>query len=132
MVADWAKRRFVFSMALMISLAGCATGGTTGARRGSSTRLVEADFADYVSQDILTVIQRLRPQWLRTRGGGTAQGKAIIQVIIDGQRYNGGPDVLRSVRAESVEEVSYMNAADATTRYGTDMAGGAIVVVTKH
>ena len=99
---------------------------------GSSNRLVEADFAEYVSQDILTVIQRLRPQWLRVRGGGTAQGKAVIQIFIDGQRQNGGPDVLRGMSANSVQEVEFMNARDATTRYGTDMAGGAIVVTTKH
>lgn len=132
MLVNAAKRRALLVLGLVLGLGACASSGAGTARRGSSNRLVAADFEEYASQDILTVIQRMRPTWLRVRGGGTAQGKAVIQVFVDGMQQNGGPDVLRGIRASSVEEVSFMNASDATTRYGTNMAGGAIEVKTKH
>jgi hypothetical protein len=36
------------------------------------------------------------------------------------------------MRATDVEELRYLNARDATTMYGTDMAAGAIQVITKR
>jgi hypothetical protein len=94
--------------------------------------LTEADIESDQSLDLYSIIQRHRPQWLRVRGAVTTSGPVTIAVIIDGTRQQGGVDVLRSLRGSEVQEVSFMNARDATTRYGTDMTGGAIVVVTRH
>jgi hypothetical protein len=41
-------------------------------------------------------------------------------------------EILRSIRAGDVEEARFLNARDATTRYGTDMTAGAIEVVTRR
>lgn len=129
----WMKRRIVFAAGLFLALGACATSGAGGGTsRGSSTRLTEADIASDQSLDLYTIIQRRRPQWLQVRGGVTTSGPVTIAVILDGQRQQGGLDYLRSIRGSDVEEVRYMNARDATTRYGTNMTGGAIVVVTKH
>ena len=49
-------------------------------------------------------------------------------VFIDDIRQPGGVDVLRSTRVTDLLEVRYMNARDATTRYGTDMISGAILI----
>jgi hypothetical protein len=50
-------------------------------------------------------------------------------VYIAGVRQQGGPAVLRQVRFGDVREIQYLGGVDATTRYGTDHAGGAILVI---
>lgn len=122
------------SLALVVGLGACASSGTgTGtAPRGSSTRIVASDFEEMASEDVYTIVQRMRPRWLQVRGGTTAQGRALTAIFIDGVRQSGSVEILRGLRGSDVEEVRYMNARDATTRWGTDMMGGAIEVFTKH
>lgn len=120
-------------LAFSVALGACASsGGGSSSSRSSSTRLTAAELEVDASQDLYTVIQRRRPQWLQNRAPATAQGRQQISVILDGVRQQGGPEVLRSMRAGDVEEVRFLNARDATTRYGTDMTAGAIEVVTKR
>ena len=119
-------------LALSVALGACASGGGSSPSRSSSARLTAAELEVDASQDLYTVIQRRRPQWLQNRAPATAQGRQQISVILDGVRQQGGPEVLRSMRAGDVEEVRFLNARDATTRYGTDMTAGAIEVVTKR
>ncbi len=127
------NRRVVLVLGLVLALGACAGGGGAGgAGRGSSTRLTEADIENDQSLDLYSIIQRRRPQWLRVRGAVTTSGPVTIAVIIDGTRQQGSVDLLRSMRGGEVQEVRFMSASDATTRYGTDMTGGAIVIVTKH
>jgi hypothetical protein len=40
----------------------------------------------------------------------------------------GGPEALRQIRIQELEEIRFISATDATTRWGTDHAGGAIEV----
>jgi hypothetical protein len=128
----WFGRRVVLALGLVVALGACASGGSGGSRRGSSTRMTSEDFENDVSLDLYSIIQRRRPQGLQVRGALSTSGPTTISVIIDGQRQQGGPEYLRSIRGSDVQEVSFMNARDATTRYGTNNTGGAIVVVTKH
>lgn len=120
---------FAAALALTLGLAGCATGGAAGegsAPRGSANRIVEAELQDMQQLDIFQVIQRVRPNWLRSRGGQTAQ------VIVDGNPQPGRLDVLRQYRAMQVQELRFMSSSDATTRYGTGYDGGAILITTKR
>jgi hypothetical protein len=120
-------------LALSVALGACASGGGgSSPSRSSSARLTAAELEVDASQDLYTVIQRRRPQWLQNRAPSTAQGRQQISVILDGVRQQGSVEVLRSMRAGDVEEVRFLNARDATTRYGTDMTAGAIEVVTKR
>jgi hypothetical protein len=50
---------------------------------------------------------------------------------VDGIRF-GTAESLQRVRVIEVEFVRYLNARDATTRYGTGHAGGVIAVTTKR
>jgi hypothetical protein len=59
-----------------------------------------------------------------TGGGG-------IMVYVDGVR-RGGLDVLQSIGIEQVGELRFLDANDATTRYGTGHVYGAIEVRTKR
>ena len=125
-----AKSFFVATLALTVGLAGCASGGASssanGARRGSSTRITQAELEPVMQLDIFDAIRRLRPNWLRSRGG---QAPAVI---IDGSPQMGGLDVLRSYQSADIEMLEYMSSSDATNRFGTGYQGGAILVTTRR
>jgi len=126
------RRVLLLLLAFSFTLGACAGGAGPGARRSSSEALTEAEMQPDASQDLFTVIQRRRPRWLQNRSARTLQGQLGIAVIVDGVRQQGSVEILRSMRTGDVEEVRYLNARDATTRYGTDMTAGAILVVTKR
>ncbi len=121
-------RLLVAMSAFTIALIGCASGGgsTDGAPRRSSNRIIESELANLESQDAYTAIQRLRPQWLRSRSG------AAPVVIIDGTRQQIGLSVLRTIRTSELQELRFLSSSDATTRYGTGFDGGAILLTTKR
>lgn len=127
------SRYLAVALLLLVGLAGCASsGGARGASSGDSDVLTEEEMADWATQDLYSVVQRLRPRWLQARAPATVQGRQSITIFLDGIRQNGDPDILRNLRTSEIQEVRYMNARDATTRFGTDMTGGALLVVTKR
>lgn len=127
--------RLLIPLAVLLSagLTACASGGGGQSRSSGGGDMLTADeMAEWASQDLFEVIRKLRPRWLQSRAPATAQGRQSLAVILDGVRQDGGPEVLRSFRAGEIGSVQYMNARDATTRYGTDMTGGALIVLTKR
>ena len=77
------------------------------------------------------VIQRLRPQFLRTRPSGSVQSQNTvpIKVYVDGSARSGLPS-LRDVLSLSVIEIIYLNGPDATMEFGREHENGAIKVKT--
>ncbi len=120
------KKLLVTTFALALGLQGCASGGSGGSSPGSRNHIVQEELDNLQQLDAYQAIQRLRAHWLRTRGGNPPV------VMLDGNRQAGGLEVLRSIRVADVQEMEYMTARDATTRYGTNMDGGAILVTTKR
>lgn len=127
-------RAFFATLLLSLALGACASGGGSGAGapRSSSSSISAEELQADASMDLFSLVQRRRPQWLTNRAPTTAQGRQQISVILDGVKQQGSVEILRSMRAGDVEEVRFLNARDATTRYGTDMMAGAIEVITKH
>lgn len=112
---------------LLLALTGCGGGTSTqGGARGPSDRLGEADLENVPQLSAFQAIQRLRPRWLNTRTG------AAPMVHVDGNIQMGGADALHNLRAADVQEMRYLNAADATTRFGTNYVSGVILVTTKR
>ena len=118
---------------LALGLAGCASAGGSAAggdRQGgyrSSNRIDATELTSMAELDVYQAITRLRPTWLRTSQGGHTP-----VVVLDGSPQTGGPDMLRSFRVADVTALAFMNASDATTRFGTGYAAGAILVTTRH
>lgn len=125
--------RSVLALVLGLSLLtvpGCAgTGSGSGPGQGPITR---ADLDDVSMGDAYEVVQRLRPAWLRPRGRVSIQSTTAQNpvVYVDNIRF-GNPSSLRQVSADAIEEIVYMGASEATTRYGTGHAGGVILVRTR-
>ena len=123
------KRLMLASFALVIGLSGCASagsGGATSGRGGNPNRLTEEALLEHQSLDVFSVIQQLRPRWLTSRGRGT------IRVIVDGSPRMDGFRDLRSFRVSDVQEIEYLSASDATTRFGTGYESGAILIRTRR
>ena len=105
------------------TLTACATGGSgdDDAPRGSRNHIIRAELESLDQLNAYQAVERLRPNWLRSRVGRTPAA------IVDGNPSS-SLGVLRSIRATDVEEMRFLSASDATTRYGTGYDGGAIAV----
>ena len=114
------------SFALAMALAGCASAGGGSSSGGNPNRIVAEELMELQQLDAYQAIQRLRSRWLTSRGGSTPA------LFVNGARRGGGLSDLRSIRASDVAEMEFLSASDATTRYGTNMDGGAILVTLKR
>lgn len=116
-------------LATSFGLSGCASGGGGGsgssARRGSSTRIIQEELQTVTQLDVYAAIQRLRPTWLRTRSGGEPMAHVDGNIL-------GPARGLQAIRATDVQEIQFMNSADATTRFGTNYMNGVILVTTRR
>ena len=120
------NRIMVASFALAVGLAGCAGTGGAGVGGGSANELSEADFTpDMQVLTLYQAVQRLRPAWLRGRGGQSPR------VYVDGV-MRGGLEELEALRVDQITGAERMSPSDATTRYGTDHGGGVIFVLLKR
>ncbi|HSG09660.1 MAG TPA: hypothetical protein VLA36_14965 [Longimicrobiales bacterium] len=119
-------RFFALSLALVLGVIGCGGGAGMSRPAGSSAgRIVEMELETLHQFSALEAVRRLRPRWLQTRTG------VLPQVHVDGNRV-GSAENLNSVRAADVQEMRYLNAADATTQFGTNYVSGVILVTTKR
>lgn len=117
----------------LIVLPACASGGGSSTSTGRQRNLITSEEIQPLQvASAYEVVQQLRPEYLRTRGARGMAGQPETAVVyVDGVRQ-GGTGYLRQIPKETVMEVRYMNANDATTMYGTGHSGGAIIVRTRR
>lgn len=152
------SRLRIVSLGPLLLAAACASGGSqaatgSGTAAASSAVTAPRGRADLISateiaavagtaQNALELVQRLRPNMLRTRastlssqqsGGMSAEGPASVNVIVflDNQRL-GEVATLASIGYDQVKEIRYVNASDATTMWGTGYSSGVIQVILKR
>lgn len=125
--------KHIVLLALLLSFAGsaCATtgGANQGTRRNSSVISAEEIAAANVAT-ALDLVEELRPGWLRTRGQISILLSAPIRVYVDGAPHATVAG-LRQINAAAVERMQRLSATEATQRFGTDHANGAILVFTR-
>jgi len=129
------------SRAILLIAAGCvfafsacaSSGSGTGAARGSRDVITLEELATVDRGSVYDAVARLRPRWLQSRGAGsvTSPTRELPRAYVDGQSV-GDVGALRNVDLRDAQEVRYMNAGDATTRYGTNHTAGAILVTTRR
>lgn len=123
---------FMFAFGLTAALAACSsTGGGSGGPRRDPNLITAEELSEYATLSALDVVRRLRPRWLTGRGQGTG-GMNRPQVMQDGARLGDPDNALRSIAVSDIEELRFLNASDATMRYGTNFPGGAIVVTSRR
>ena len=113
-------------LALALVLAACASGAGAGApAHGSMDRITEEELDPVSHLSAFEAIERLRPRWFQTRT------RLFPTVHVDGSVRAAGEEILASILCSEVHEMQYLSAADATTRFGTDYASGAILITTR-
>ncbi len=131
--------RTLFISLATLGLVGCAAASGTGQREGRRSNIITAEeIASVSANNAYEVVQRLRPGWLITRGVSTTRDPTIeggpvtgIVVYLDGVR-RGGVEVLRDIPVEQLKELRWIDAKDATTRYGTGHTSGVIEVYSRR
>jgi hypothetical protein len=126
--------RTVLALSLALLLGACASSGERSSAGGSGAITLEMiqDLSSSVS-DAHQVVNRLRPQWLRSRGATSIRNPQpqYPVVYLDGTRY--GPiGILRQIDANSVNEIRFISSSAATTRFGTGHMAGAILVASRN
>lgn len=123
-------QRMWLPMTLTLLLA-CGGSQTQGTR--DRTVITEREIEESALLDAFEVVRALRPEFLRTRGSSSFRATEPVeaQVYVDGVRI-GDPASLRRLPRDVLREIRYIDAREATTRYGTGHGAGAILVATKR
>lgn len=124
-------------LGLLALLGTAACGAGAGVGQAPSVRperdvLLAQEIQGTTAVTAYDAVRQLRPEWLRRRGRSSIQNPRaeMLVVYLDGARY-GGSETLRNVTVGSVLEIRHLDANDATTRFGTGHAGGALLIRTK-
>lgn len=129
----------VLSLAAAVSLGACGSPADTfnppsaADERGSLDEILRAEIRRRGNSDpdAFELIERLRPNWLRSRGqiSFINPGAAYPVVYIDGIRH-GGLNTLHQITPNQIRRIELIRAADATTRWGTGHPAGVINILT--
>lgn len=125
------SKALIFVLAVVAPL-GCATphSGTRPSRERDLLLSEEIERTAAVSA--YDAVRQLRPEWLRRRGRSSMQNAnaEVLVIYLNGLRL-GNVQTLNSVAVGSILEIRHLDATDATTRFGTGHAGGALLIRTK-
>ena len=123
-----------------VALIACGGGGGGGAAqtstasrptRGPADLISEAEITASTYQTALEVVQNLRPTMMRARGTSPQGGTIAVVLVVDDTRM-GDLSGLANIPADRVKEIRFINSRDATTRWGTGVSSGVILVTTKR
>jgi hypothetical protein len=116
---------------LILVLAGCGGRSASGRPGVQRNLLTTQDLEGGGYRDALTTVQSLRPQWLNSRGVSSFTQRETVKVYLDGSLL-GGPETLAQIPIHSIASMRYLDALEATNRWGLDHGLGAIMVSTRR
>lgn len=128
--------RITIAVALHVVVLGCGSGPAPdnglGFRNRSILTSEEIKSSRVSGWTAYDLISQLRPEYLRSRGPTSLRNTRPVTaaVYVDDIRF-GELDSLKTMSADQIFSVQYIGASDATTRFGTDHFGGAILITTK-
>lgn len=111
--------------------------GTAAAPTNSNRSVINGEELSSTREtDLYNAIQRLRPDWLRTRGSSSIsagrsgnQDPDGVNVYQDLQKL-GSIEVLRSISLTQATSLRFYTASEAQLRFGTGNPNGVIQIVT--
>jgi hypothetical protein len=120
----------LFLLGVTFALASCAGRATPGSIRAGPNLITAEEIAEAQgdAQNLMQVIERLRPNWLVSRAA-TMRERIDPVVYVDGSRF-GDVGSLREIPLTGVIAILRVSPQDATLLYGTGHAGGIIAVST--
>lgn len=117
-------------LGMAVPIASCAGRATPGSVRAGPNLITAEEIAEAQgdAQNLMQVIERLRPNWLVSRAA-TMRERIDPVVYVDGTRF-GEVGSLREIPVVGVLAILRVSPQDATLLYGTGHAGGIIAVST--
>ena len=122
------------SFAVIVGVAACSLGGGPRGAGGSlRDEITRSQIEVLPDGTAFNVVERLRPRWLsaRTQASPWNPNAAYAMVFLD-ELLLGPLGMLDRISINQIERIEYLNARDATTRYGTGYLGGIIRIVTRN
>jgi hypothetical protein len=122
-------RHLIPALALPLVMAACAAGGN-GPPAVARNVITSEQIQETSLSVAYDVVQRLRPEWLRSRGP-TSIGHTTAEwpiVYVNSGRH-GDLDTLRTMAVVDVREIRFLSGPEATQRFGTGVSGGVIQVL---
>jgi hypothetical protein len=122
--------------ATLLTAVGCSGNSRSGGARTASGQyggpvITEDELATTSALTALDAVKRLRPNFLTARGASPLNlAEGGIAIYAEGVRL-GGVSSLNDIFVQDVHEILYLNATEATQRFGTGHANGAILVTRK-
>lgn len=115
-----------------LTTAACASSGE-GRASGSPDQITRAQIEASSARTGYDLVNQLRPRWLRGRGTGSIQNPdGGLPVVYVGEVRHGDLESLRGFDPDGIEELRFINATSATTRYGSGHAGGVIRITLRR
>ena len=121
-------RRSTLALLGVIALQACGGGLAVGRDRAVISReeLATDDIATLSAYD---AVQRLRPGWLSPRGASSVSGSANrFPGVMLSNNVMDDVAILHTLPVTDVESMRYLDARDATTRFGTGYVNGLIEI----
>lgn len=118
---------FVAALLLLFVVAGCAStssGEASSGERADAEVLGPSQLQGLGSLTLYEAIDQMRPEWFRGRGSDE------VKVHVNGS-LRGGPDALRYIDVNEVQQVVHRTGRDASTRFGAGYSSGMIDVTLK-
>ena len=108
-------------------------GVTASAVRADRNVVTRSEIRPTETRSAYDVVARLRPHWL-VGHGPSVHGQSYQEGprVLMGEVWLGTAASLRDIAAETIEELRYLDAIEATTRFGTGHTTGVIVVTLRH
>jgi hypothetical protein len=119
--------------AFCLASVACTSPGSRKANLATRNLITADDIKRVGATTALEAIQRLQPNMLEKKRGPSSinfEDQAQIMVYVDGSRL-GGIEALTLIQSAAIVEIRFLSASEATIRYGTGNAAGAIVITTK-
>jgi len=114
-----------------VALLTIACGGPASGPSPSRNLITLDEIQATPSANARQLVHTLRPFWLTARGQYSPQhGRVLPVVYVDNVRM-GEISALESIPVGQIQEIRYISGTEATTRWGTGVAGGVIHVITK-
>ncbi len=127
--------RSVFGVLFLIA-AGCATsggsGGEVGGRSPERDVLTEADLEGMDQLSVYEAVRRLKPNWFRYRGQSVlvSPEREGLRVYLDGSFF-GDAESVQAIMVQNIQEIRFLDARQATLRFGTGHTVGALLLTSK-
>lgn len=127
------RPRYLLTLIALTSLVACARpAAQSGDARGSNNVLTVAQLSAANTENLYDAINRLRPNWLTSRGPTSVTNSTPTEVsVFMGGSFLGHSEYLKEIRVLDVTEVRYWDAGSASARFGAGHPRGVIELTRK-